>query len=221
MASSYKHTINKILILLILFVSVNLLKAQNKLSFKKIERDTFTEIKKLEADGWQIVNQEQSIGRQLQNIWSKEKELNENGSPKWISSYASAGSPSFKESEKDAVNYAKNRILKICAESLKGFLEYEFVHNDLDSVHFEYLYELLQSAVESSNEKVTKFYIGLQMTRVNDENKNTEVYVNLYAENLYLTQIVLDEMKTKLISSSSINLEKLKPYLESKTYFNK
>jgi hypothetical protein len=213
----------KIISMLVVLASVvvsQVSTAQNTYTFKKVTKDTLIEVKKLEAEGWQALKGDISIGQQLKNTWEKEGELNDFSLPKFVFSYAIAGTPNFTESKADAIEHAKSQMVKLVKSNIQSVLENNFKKGNLDSTKYAVLKGLLDMSKATSIVNSDKFFTTLIIQREQIKNKTMEVKINMGIDNILLYESILEEMKSIYISNYKAKDDKLIYYLDINRYIN-
>jgi hypothetical protein len=214
-----KKIISMLVALAIVAVS-QLSTAQNSYTFKKVTKDTLIEVKKLEAEGWQALKGDISIGQQLKNTWEKEGKLNDFGLPKFVFSYAIAGTSNFTESKADAIEHAKVRMVKLVKSNIQSVLENNLKKGDLDSTKFTVLKGLIDMSKATPIVNSDKFFTTMIIQREETKNKTIEVKINMGIDNILLYESILEEMKSIYISNYKVKDDKLIYYLDINRYIN-
>jgi hypothetical protein len=210
---------NKIVLLFALFVGI-IFSFQNvyagKFQFRKVSRDIKKEAHKYEKEGWKVEPGNMPIKNQLENSFSKQNEVTEEGFPKWITANGSSVAQTQSAAEMQAVELAKNRLVGLIETHMKDVITSDVANNQMDSKDAASLTKTIETSTNTVCKKLGRVLPLFKVYRT--VGNNTEVQVLLAYNYSMVLKDIIDQMKTDLQNTATDQRQKFDKLLNSDAY---
>jgi hypothetical protein len=207
-------------LLLVAFVAMGISQVATaqtkKFKFTKISKDTKKEAKKLEKAGWTNLPGDMPIGQQLDNSWTKEKELDDEGFPKWVLARGEAIAEYESAAEMQALELAKLNLVRLLESQMRSVVETEQANNRLDASSAASISKTMEVATNKVSKKLSRVMPLVKLQRM--EKKNTQIQVVIAYNYALARKAILDEMKLELQNESEDMRKKYDSFLNPEMY---
>ncbi len=188
---------NIILILTVLFVGHQAVIGQNKkFTFSKVSRDVKKEAKKFEKEGYKVFPGSMPISQQLNNSYTKQNEIDEQGFPKWIVASGSSVAETQAAAEYAALQLAQVNLATIVEANIRSAIEIDLSNNQINSEDATSITKVVSASVNKVVKKLGMVTPLLKIYR--PINKNTEVQLMVGYNYELVKKQILSEMKAEL-----------------------
>lgn len=211
-----KHTLS--LIALTVVISVFNANAQTKkFKFNKPAKDTRKEAKRLEKEGWRNLPGDMPIEHQLNNAWSKQNEVDEEGFPKWVVATGNATGQMQSAAEMQALELAKLNLVRLLESQMRSVVETEQGNNQMDSKSAASISKTIEVATNKVSKKLSRVMPTVKLQRSVGKT-NTEMMVTVAYNYAMARQAILDEMKLEIQAESEDMRAKYDKFLNPELY---
>jgi len=188
---------NIIFLLALLFFGYQAVIGQNKkFTFSKVSRDVKKEAKKFEKEGYKVFPGSMPISQQLNNSYTKQNEVDEQGFPKWIVSTGSSVAETQAAAEYAALQLAQINLATIVEGNIRSAIEIDLSNNQLNNEDATSITKVVSASVNKVAKKIGMVTPLLKIYR--PINKNTEVQMMVGYNYELVKKQVLSEMKAEL-----------------------
>lgn len=210
----------KTMLLMVAMVAIAMFQeagAQTK-KFKliKVSRDTKREVKKLEKEGWKNIPGDMPIGQQLNNAWTKEAELDDEGFPKWVVATGESVAEFQSTAEMQSLELAKLNLVRLLESQMRSVVETEQANNRLDAKTAASISKTMEVATNKVSKKLSRVMPIVKMQR--EVKKNTQMQVKIAYSYALAQKAILDEMKLEMQNESEDMRAKYDSFLNPEKY---
>jgi hypothetical protein len=205
---------------LFIFLTPNTSFSQNntrKFKFIKVSKDVKKETRKYESDGWRVFPGKPPISQQLNNAFTKQSEVEQDGFPKWITSSGSSVAQTQAAAQMQATELAKNNLVGLLETQMKSVVEIDLSNNQLSSQEAVTINKTIQVATNKVSKKLGMVQPMLQIYRPVGSN-NTEVQILIGYSYEMARKQVLEEMKQELQLETDDVRKRYQKFLNPETY---
>jgi hypothetical protein len=210
-----------ILIFILMFVSVvsekNSFAQQKKFKFSKVSRDTKKMARKYQKDGFLVFPGRPSIAQQLNDAFTKQADMDDQGFPKYIIANGSSIANGQAAAQMQAIELAKQNLVSLIETNMRSVIENEVGNNQLAANDAASITKTMQVSVNKVAKKLSRVMELFSIFRVLP-NKNIEVQVMLGYSYELAQQAILDEMRLQMKQESEDMQVKYDDFLNPEKY---
>jgi len=188
-----------------------------KFKFINVSKDVKKETRKYESDGWRVFPGNPPISQQLNNAFTKQSEVEQDGFPKWITSSGSSVAQTQAAAQMQATELAKNNLVGLLETQMKSVVEIDLSNNQLSSQEAVTINKTIQVATNKVSKKLGMVQPMLQIYRPVGSN-NTEVQILIGYSYEMARKQVLEEMKQELQLETDDVRKRYQKFLNPETY---
>jgi hypothetical protein len=187
-----------------------------KINFKIKQRDIKKEVKKFEKQGFAVEPGNMPMATQLKNSYEKQREIDDDGIPKWIIANGSSTAQTQSAAEMQATEMAKNRLVGLIGTHMKDVITTDLSNNQLNPTEAASLTRTIETATNIVEKKLGRVLPLFKIYRkVGD---NTEVQIELgYSYKMAMNQVI-EEMKYEIKQETEDQRKKYNGFLGPEHY---
>jgi hypothetical protein len=182
-----------------------------KFKYPKLSTDVKKESKKYENEGWNNFPGNPPIGQQLNESFTKQNELDEEGTQKWFFATGIAVAQSLAVAELQAKEIAKTNLVQQLASDMKSFSETSLANNQFSKGEANSINNTLTVVTNKVSRKLVQLVTLLKIYRETDSSFEVQVQVSYNIASA--KKIILDEVKKELSINDGIIMEKMNNFL--------
>jgi hypothetical protein len=187
-----------------------------KFKFKKVSKDIKKEARKYEKDGWKVEPGNMPIKNQLENSFSKQNEVTEEGFPKWITANGSSVAQTQSAAEMQAIELGKNRLVGLIETHMKDVITSDVANNQIDNKDAATITKTIETSTNTVSKKLGRVLPLFKVYRT--VGNNTEVQVLLAYNYSMVLKDIIDQMKTELQHTAADQRKKFDKFLNADAY---
>ncbi|MEI8278607.1 MAG: hypothetical protein WCG87_02520, partial [Bacteroidota bacterium] len=156
------------------------------------------------------------LKNQLENSFSKQNEVTEEGFPKWITANGSSVAQTQSAAEMQAVELAKNRLVGLIETHMKDVITSDVANNQIDKKDAASITKTIETSTNTVSKKLGRVLPLFKVYR--SVGNNTEVQVLLAYNYSMVLKDIIEQMKTELQATATDQRQKFDKFLNSDAY---
>jgi hypothetical protein len=198
------------------FIAANTSAQSKKFVFPKVSRDTKKEAKRYEKDGFRIFPGMTPIAQQLNDSYTRQGEIDDEGFPKYLIASGSSVAQTQAAAEMQATELAKNRLVGLLETQMKSVVESDVANNQIDSKDAVSVTKTIEVSANKVSKKLGRVIVLFKVYR--PVNNNTEVQVLIGYNYAMARKNILEEMKMELQNETDDVRKKYDKFLNPDAY---